>query len=85
MEAVKGKIQEALSLAVRSSGTKPRRPVSPFGSRRASSSHSRFPCGRSSAATTAAAPARSSSIRGYSLFVSPLYRSSQQSNAILYS
>jgi hypothetical protein len=31
MKAVKGKIQEALSLADRSSGTKPRRPVSPFG------------------------------------------------------
>ena len=69
MEAVKGKIQEALSLAIRSSGTKPCHPVSPFGSQRASSSHSSIhELGSASAATTAAGPARSSSIRGYSHF-----------------
>jgi len=45
-----------LSLTVRSQGAKPRRPVTPVVSRRASSSHSGFPCGPPSAATTAAAP-----------------------------
>jgi len=65
-----GVIQEALSLAVRSSGAKPCHSVSPFGSWWASSSHSKFPCGHSSAATIAGAPARSSSIRWYSPFFS---------------
>jgi len=41
---------------VRDNRAKPRRPSSPFLSRRAGSSHSGFPCGPPSAATTAAAP-----------------------------
>jgi len=49
-------IQEAMSLTVRSQRNHPRRPVTPFVSRRAGSSHSGFPCGPPSAATTAAAP-----------------------------
>jgi len=40
---------------VRSQGAKPCRPVTPFVSRRVGSSHSGFPCGPPSAATTAAA------------------------------
>ena len=65
---VKARIQEALLLAVHCRGAKPRHPVSALGSRRATSSHSRFPCSCCAAATTAAAPARSYSIPGYSHF-----------------
>ena len=66
-------------------GAKPRRPVTPFGSRRADSSHSRIPCGRSSAATIAAAPCSPiQPTRVFTFFVSPLYRSSQQFDTILY-
>ena len=53
---MEGRIQEALSLTVYSQGAKPCRPVIPFVSRRAGSSHSGFPCGPRSAATTATAP-----------------------------
>jgi len=41
---------------VRHNRAKPRRPSTPFVSRRAGSRHSGFPCGPPSAATTAAAP-----------------------------
>jgi hypothetical protein len=41
---------------VRHNRAKPRRPSTPFVSRRAGSSHSGFPCGPPSAATTATAP-----------------------------
>ena len=41
---------------VRHNRAKPRRPGTPFVSRRAGSSHSGFPCGPPSAASTAAAP-----------------------------
>ena len=88
MEAVEGKIQEALSLTVRSRGAKPRRPVTPFVSRRAGSSHSGFPCGPPSAATTAAAPcspiqpARVTTSAGSQCRIHrSLYRSSQQTGA----
>jgi len=49
-------IQEALSVPVHSQGAKTRHPVTPFVTRRAGSSHSGFPCGPPSAATTAVAP-----------------------------
>jgi hypothetical protein len=81
-------IQEALSLTVRSQGAKPRRPVTPFVSRRAGSSHSGFPCGPPSAATTAAAPcspiqpARVTTSAGSRCRIHrSLYRSSQQTGA----
>jgi len=85
---VEGKIQEALSLTVRPQGAKPRRPVTPFVSRRAGSSHSGFPCGPPSAATTAAAPcspmqpARVPASAGSRCRIhTSLYRSSQQTGA----
>jgi len=81
-------IQEALSLTVRSQGAKPRRPVTPFVSQRAGSSHSGFPCGHPSAATTGAAPcsliqpARVTTSAGSRCrFHRSLYRSSQQTGA----
>jgi hypothetical protein len=88
MEVVEGKIQEALSLTVRRQGAKPHRPVTPFVSRQAGSSHSGFPCGPPSAATTAAAPC--SPIQPARVTTSAvsrcrvhrsLYRSSQQTGA----
>ena len=81
-------IQEALSLTVRSQGAKPRRPVTPFMSLGAGSSHSGFPCGPHSAATTAAAPcslnqpARVTTSAGSRCRIHrSLYRSSQQTGA----
>jgi len=81
-------IQEALSLTVRSQGAKPRRPVTPFVSQRASSSHSGFRCGPPSAATTAAAlcspiqPARVTTSAGSRCRIHrSQYRSSQQTGA----
>jgi len=81
-------IQEALSLTVRSQRNHPSRPVTPFVSRRAGSSHSGFPCGPPSAATTAAAPcspiqpARVTTFAGSRCRIHwSLYRSSQQTGA----
>jgi len=81
-------IQVALSLTVRSQGAKPRRPVTPFVSRRAGSSDSGFPCGPPSAATTAAAPcslihpARITTSAGSRCRIHrSQYRSSQQTGA----
>jgi len=81
-------IQEALSLTVRSQGAMPRRPVTPFVSRRAGSSHSGFPCRPPSAATTAAAPCSpiqpervTTSAGSQCRIHRSLYRSSQQTGA----
>ena len=49
-------VPKALPLTVRSQRNHPCCTVTPFVSRRAGSSHSGFPCGPQSAATTAAAP-----------------------------
>ena len=88
MKAVEGKMQEALSLTVRSQGTKPRHPVTPFVSRRAGRSHPGFPCAPPSAATTTAAPcspiqpARVTTSAGSRCCIHrSLYRSSQQTGA----
>jgi len=76
---------------VRHNRAKPRRPSTPFVSWRAGSSHSGFPCGPPSAATTAAAPCsliqpmRVTTSAGQSTAsMGPLYRSSSTPNRKLH-